>query len=460
VVVAFVGAFEGVSPFTPPYEAKNFMIYATATGSDVTGNGKTFATAYRTYQRAVLDVPSATIIPTGHRYYINITDLGDEILPPSYGLPAWKGGGSTGPEPVEAGIVFFAGSVNTFADLKLAGTVARARITNMQIDSITVNPENELTEVVLTAAATTAKAWADDEWKGRFMWTGNPFDSAPIYGNDKVNAGTQSRLLVAGFFAPGGGPLDISEPSAVLTGGDENGTLGLNKTDNGNHFSGVAIRNSVPGDPGVYGLAGGGETDSGDQASLKTNLCELDVASNISGFWSWGSIVRDSGGFDRNIVMFSSYLVRCNFRPLPLVQIIGTAVEEMSLFAPQPGFALYIALQSFNSPGHGIEFAGGYAILASVRIDGAAGDGISALTGQGYISLENVHGTVLGDLGVRAAGGVQIEAIADVDITGAADDLKSGDLADTTWASLPQYDITAVGAGGATGTGSRIFGTP
>ena len=76
-------------PYTFPYEFR--IIYVRATGDDDEGDGTTIATAFRTVQRAALEVPM--FIPGGVFYYIDCTDLldgGPELFPPQYRFPPWK----------------------------------------------------------------------------------------------------------------------------------------------------------------------------------------------------------------------------------------------------------------------------------------------------------------------------------------------------------------------------------
>src|SRR5574342_861812 len=73
----FRGAFPSPATIT--------RIFANAMGSDVTGNGSS-AAPYRTFQRAMQDVPD-TIEP-GNRVIVDITGLGLQVLPPNYALPA------------------------------------------------------------------------------------------------------------------------------------------------------------------------------------------------------------------------------------------------------------------------------------------------------------------------------------------------------------------------------------
>lgn len=100
--------------FTAP--AVERVIYARATGSDTAGDGTSIATAYRTVQRAALDVPLT--IPGGVYYTINATDLiegGAEILPANYALPPWRS--SVGLVGLEEG-QSARGAVELYAELR------------------------------------------------------------------------------------------------------------------------------------------------------------------------------------------------------------------------------------------------------------------------------------------------------------------------------------------------------
>ena len=59
-----------------------FTIYAHEFGSDVTGDGVSVATAYRTLARAIHDIPNH--VPPGVRYVVDVTGLYDENLPTEF----------------------------------------------------------------------------------------------------------------------------------------------------------------------------------------------------------------------------------------------------------------------------------------------------------------------------------------------------------------------------------------
>src|SRR5271154_2323637 len=70
---------------TAAFAVSTTTIYARVTGSDTTGNG-TLTNPYRTFQRAIRDVP---LLPApGARYIVDITGIGTEVFPPNYTTPA------------------------------------------------------------------------------------------------------------------------------------------------------------------------------------------------------------------------------------------------------------------------------------------------------------------------------------------------------------------------------------
>ena len=70
---------------TPPFALVTTTIYARITGNDHNGKG-TLAKPYRTFQRAIRDVPN--IPGPGQRFIVDVTGIGVEQFPFSYCLPA------------------------------------------------------------------------------------------------------------------------------------------------------------------------------------------------------------------------------------------------------------------------------------------------------------------------------------------------------------------------------------
>jgi hypothetical protein len=150
---------------------------------------------------------------------------------------------------------------------------------------------------------------------------------------------------------------------------------------------------------------------------------------------------------------------------------------------PAPFFPGSLA-PALQTPGHGVLLRGGKAFIDHVKIFGVAADPIhieaafglveikSVTGGEGGLvyGLPNVNGGV-GNYGLSLDDGTHVrccdnDPVPDVPttVTAGGGDLKVGTLPVNTWAAFHiaknEYDITAVGAGGATGTGSRLFEKP
>jgi hypothetical protein len=108
-----------------------------------------------------------------------------------------------------------------------------------------------------------------------------------------------------------------------------------------------------------------------------------------------------------------------------------------------------------NSPGDAVVFDGSRGTLDRVTINDSVGNAIAA--DGGFLDMLSVQGTGNGGLGLSASDGAIVRADASTSVTGTGGDLQSGDLAVTVWANLPQFDITAVGPGGATGSGTNVY---
>jgi hypothetical protein len=118
--------------------------------------------------------------------------------------------------------------------------------------------------------------------------------------------------------------------------------------------------------------------------------------------------------------------------------------------------------------GHGVFMQGGQLNAVNLTIKNTiAGDALNLQNGTNYALLDTVQGSGNFGLGIKAQDGAFVQ-IADgssggvgvTDVTGAGGDVQSGNLPVVAYGLLPQYDITAVGAGGATGTGTNIFSRP
>jgi hypothetical protein len=107
----------GNQPPQPVFTNTEVEIYARLSGSDTTGDG-TLAKPYRTFKRAIRDVPS--IIPSGTIYKVDITNLGTEDLGTQYEFPIFIGSEGIGNFDFAEPYFYYYGTVNVVADPKVA----------------------------------------------------------------------------------------------------------------------------------------------------------------------------------------------------------------------------------------------------------------------------------------------------------------------------------------------------
>jgi len=107
----------GNQPPQPVFANTEVEVYARLTGSDATGDG-TLANPYRTFQRAIRDVPS--IVPSGTVYKVDLTGIGTETLPDQYEFPVFIGSEGIGNFDFAEEYFYYYGTVNVVADPKVA----------------------------------------------------------------------------------------------------------------------------------------------------------------------------------------------------------------------------------------------------------------------------------------------------------------------------------------------------
>ena len=185
--------------FTSP--TQTFFIFANASGSDVTGDGSE-GNPFRTFQHAALQVPLH--IQGGTRYVINITDLGDETLPPDYMLPVWIG--ARGLQFGEGG---FGVNVAIIAEHRPASSLTDAERT-VTSTATTADP---ITKTLTVTDA--SQNWVPGSLKGLFLSFGDPAD--PLI--SVIHDNTNDTLFLTGndsdpVILPIGAQYTITEPSA------------------------------------------------------------------------------------------------------------------------------------------------------------------------------------------------------------------------------------------------------
>jgi len=548
IVVSVEG---GNQPAWPPFQTGLARrIYARLTGNDTTGEG-TLAKPYRTFQRAVRDVPLQ--ITPGMRIVVDCSDLGQfsdgpgfgESFPPNYALPAIQS-----PFGLDVNFAFpdttFPFSTVTAFEIvavpRLAKSVAPADqiITGADLigPGITADADTNLVEIH------TNKSYALNALEGLFLQ--GAFGVAGVIHHN--TAGPTSIIYVTGsvvpdeplttFFALPVAPLSITEPSTefrthkgpgdAIKGGfyvAGDGSLGIR-----------GIKIAI--DPAQFNPTGFNTEIFGSRTIFFEN-CSLD---GLGCFHSGGeitfiaSIVRDASMVSQlpinflasmmlNIPGTAAWAVPTTFKAIGFVAKGCTALgPRLDAFTPVGrgpmmdlhlrNGAIYNSVADLNyaqiaapvnfpapffpfslnpayaTPGHGIIFRGGHSIVDHVKIFNCAVDGIHVEAAFGIMEVKSVTGgqggTAFGLLDVPNGGyGIFLDdgahiRVSDQDpvpnpiatnVTGIAagpgSDMKIGNLPVRTWTDFrtnpplkQQYDITATAAGGATGTGSRLFEKP
>lgn len=465
------GGAASVAPPTPPeppqpeFALVTTTIYARSTGSDVTGDG-TLANPFRTFQRAIREVPS--VIPAGTRYIIDLTGIGVEVLPAGYAMPTFQSAKSGLGLNLAQGTHFpFQTALDIVATPQPASTVPVAD-TTINAGVVTTHADTGLKSV-----QDVTKAWPVNALKGKILLSaGGAFGSGIIASNtaDTIELTTDTTPTF---------PATIVEPSAVLAGTLSGGYSlqapnecpmswnAIGFTANGNTSSIWATGSGQVGfafcdieggaldvtDPGCllwwnYIHGAGGWSSSGGAVNFRFSFIESTVFTlvAVSKIWFRASILQACGPVTTAIPITSSLNAAINF-------FVGNSRIRSST-----GTAAVI-------------FAGTNGRMASVTIENAVGKGVHACLSQGYLRLNRVRGTGNAGFGLHVDDGMYVfveDAL--TDISGTAGNLKVGNLATRTWADfrapatgLPLksqidllYDPT-LGASGqqVTGTGSR-----
>ena len=467
----------------PPFALTTTTIYARPNGSDKCGDGS-LANPYRTFQRAIRDVPS--ILPPGATYIVDITDLGVETLPTDYVFPVIQSGyvygGAYDVSPPWLGNPAF----QVLALPKLALAPADAVIAASDLPVITSNPDTNLIIVTIPAARS---SWAAGALKGKmFIRTiGSANTSCCIYdSNDGGGAGPSQLFLcnTAAFVPPlaAGEVFQIVEPSATLeapppTNGDNIAIRCCNI--NSLAFKGIRFRCSVPDTAFSLMIA--------DCPAPLLELCDVDglfctmQSEQIAlfsttlrmGIDAEGSPVTPRRAYWTGVGTGSvGYLFMEGGAHIFRTTVLDGCVPiENSVFAGvtlTPAWVFFECLFS-GSLGNAIHCTGGRYEITNTRIDGSSSDAISAEKGTNFIICTQVTGANNGgvtDVGIRATDGAQVSVDAATTVTGgvAGNDVKSGSLLTATYAALAlhqQYDLAPGPAGNPTTfdaqTGTRIF---
>jgi hypothetical protein len=476
---------------TPAFALGTTTIYARPAsqgGSDTNGKG-TLAKPYLTFQRAIRDVPNFP--PPGARYIVDITGIGIEVLPDYYVLPNIQFPTIDYDNDTSIPYFYSGAGLRIRALLK---PVSLSPAIDATITAATISEDTDTNLITLKISAPRA-TWTPANLKNKqLVRTGaNTHKAACVI----VDVLTNDTLVLTnnaidfngatGALSVAGGNAQIVEPSATLEGGVAP-IIDYNNDPANSAFAGiVSTCNSIA-------LQGLSITNRAGYTALAVMNCPnvpIEVC-NVAGFFTQGQAgtyftYANGCVMSYGLISVSSsfFCSACHFDSAPagfdffFYMVCATPqVFTNSIFsacsgytsASQGGLPLICntAFQNVlidGSTGNAVAVTTGQLAFDHVQINNAQGKGVLAVERSNLI-VNHLTGT--GNLGaglfvtdgsqahVRDGGGSSI--------IGAGGEIVCGDLPNRTWANFygvapigQQFDITAVGPAGATGTASRVF---
>jgi hypothetical protein len=436
-----VGAESAGDPPQPPFvtPAVTLTVYARLTGNDTSGKG-TLALPYRTFQRAIRDVPN--FIPPGINYVVDCTDLGTEVLPADFVMPSWKSAMNMFAYDIGREFSYISTAVRVLADPKLASSLAPAdAVINAAV--ITADP--------ITGYRTYTVGAPRAGW-GPGLVGLLAHNAGDVFANARIIAATATSITVLSDFDWTFPALDISirEPSfALQTTQTDAGfaNTGLQSSHQGGmSWVGVDFIADTANFFGSIGVFGGWTnfeccTIQSFGVHVAPPFCEF-IACLLDNFgimncrlfslgsrWT-GFFIFEPGCFGST--MFNTQFDGCSPLDIKEAGMGGILIEN--------GFS------------NGVE--GSYKFLVNSIVRANAGYGVK-ISDNYYAHLQNVVGTGNGtglppgeQVGVKADSGAQVEVGSGVTVAGADGIYKAGDLpADSSGAPgapFNAYDITSV----------------
>lgn len=444
-------------------------IYVSLIGDDTTGDGS-IGNPFRTIERAA-QVAAFNFV--GPRYQIHADNMGVYTFQPDYEWPAWQSPNVFPYFDFSDPYTFLRQGVSLLSTPQLDASVpaASAIINAGDILAMVANPDNNLIEITLTPAAALAKGWLPGQFKGKFFVGAGGF-----FENGAIRDNTANTLFICenAFFGFPTTPFQIMEPSTTLQGSlTEFRFFGgdiMTGNVHGMSFSGLGIIN--PGENGsatwyqLCQIFNPAFSDPMRQCALINCLVDGGFFEG-QGYFS-GSFIHNMYGDwldgEKSAGEFSIF--NCGMENCTPIKVVnnGTGSMRMATNLILQNVAIVDAQAEaiINSGKSKIEF---------VTIDNSLLDAILALEGS-FTELINVRSPTIpnGGYGVRIDdSGAVVKVDAATDISGAVGDMQVGGFAPRTWADFraaippsghPQfneYEITSVGATGATGSGSRLY---
>jgi len=406
-------------------------IYARLTGNDTSGKG-TLAKPYRTFARAIQDVP--LVIAAGVSFVVDITGIGAETLPDNYALPAFSASESW--------------SFDFSDDYTVFGTALKIRATPVRVpgpDSliaagvITYDPDTLQRTLTVPGAR---PAWALDAMKGKYLKSsGNAFSNAVITGSTSGASSTLTLVTAQGTFVDPTFPAEIQDLSASLVAGD----VGFQASNvDSVQFVGLDI-------PAFYAAGGNGGIVF---AACALSVIELDGLGGSNFQPMVNTYLRDGlifvgaplsmvGCFCENMDDFGDGDGMKFIAPGTLVLFRSSTARGCSTIvcgAPTVGGmeaggigTLFIDKSEISgSTGDGVQFQGSIGRARFTKIQNCAGNGITA-DGPVKLALDGVVGTGNAGVGVLADNGAQVLADAATTVIGSTDAYQVGATVVPAW---------------------------
>lgn len=393
-----VGAEIAGSPPQPGFVSPplTLTVYARLTGNDTTGNGS-LATPYRTFRRAIRDVPN--FIPPGVYYRVDVTGIGVETLPNDFIMPSWKSALVTHGYDFGDPYFYALAAVRITAEPQLASALSPAN----QVVSIANgvwSPANLKTGFLTLTDPT--KTWIPGALKGLFVkGDGGVFDTAVIIDNTAtsitINFGPFPLTL----------PVRIMEPSATLE----------TNTDDPFGFGRAGLYASHEDSLVLGGLRIQPVSGSGAQSFISSSgspffeLCELvDFQIYEAEFVSELVSCNLVNGIISSLIfaITSRFSGGCSFNNAEDFGVLLGAFEGCGSVGRQsPGLLFMSGALIEDSLSDGIAHVGSGTII-NVEINDSAGNGVLA-DGPTKLALSGVSGSGNAGVGVRVNNGAQVE---------------------------------------------------
>lgn len=408
------------------------VIYVRPGGSDVTGDGKTPATAFATVQFALNTIP--LVIPTNTRYVVNcdtVNEAGVVRIPPFQ-----SNGGLFNPSPDFLG--FYEAPITIQATPKaatgvpLADTIiAAGEIVSQTADAITA-----------LETITTTKAWPVNAFQGKYIVSATGTIAA-------IASNTATTLELCWAFGALTAPLAIVEPNAAMAGpaGVTQETILIDGVDAGVAINGIDLSHTGAYFPAGLGLFACQEF----LGNMITASMRFRTGAQIAEFLSAyvRTYLRIESGHQN---LFSTYLHMTNTEIGTdglggIFNLGGFISDGVTGLAQGSGSIFNVAFQFSNGDirnagGAGVLIQGGNSnrnVLSALKSHNNGGDGVAIAGNPGKTvnALSGVRGTANGGFGLSVLGASDF-AIVDstTDITGTSGDFHVGTRPVRTWANF------------------------